>query len=54
MNFGCDRSTCAVRAKLALRQLDKARFRLENSALNEPFGLMDLAVEYTEQGRYRR
>ena len=41
-------------AKLALRQLDKARFRLENSALNEPFGLMDLAVEYTEQGRYRR
>ena len=38
----------------ALVKTLRLRHRKAWFALNEPFGLMDLAVEYTEQGRYRR
>ena len=52
--FSTDATTRTLKTHLALRRLDKVRFEFENSALQEPFGLMDIAVEYTEQGRVRR
>ena len=51
--FSTDATTRTLKAHLALRRLDKVRFELENAELHEPFGLMDLAVEYTEQGRLK-
>ena len=36
-----------------LSKVDKARFRYLNNALNEPFGLFDIALEYVENGNFR-
>lgn len=40
--------------RLAVRCADTLALRLENDAVNEPFGLEALALEYTQAGRFRR
>ena len=39
-----------VRARLRVRKTDKARFAFENRALNEPFGIFNVALEFRENG----
>lgn len=51
--YSGDRTAKTLCVKLRLKKLDKARFRLENDALNEPFGLMALAVEFIERGNFK-
>ena len=51
--FSCDTTPHVLHTKLRIKKVDKARFRLTNTALNEPFGLFDLALEYVESGNYK-
>ena len=53
LSFSADLSERLVHTKLRVKKVDKARFRVENGELNEPFGLFDLALEYIESGNYK-
>ena len=52
-SFGTDATDKVLSTKMRVRRVDKARFRVENDKLNEPLGLLDLALEYTESGNYK-
>ena len=51
--FNNDASDPVMSSKLRVKKIDKARFKIENSNLNQPFGIHDLAVEYVESGNFR-
>ena len=51
--FSIDESEKLLHSKLRVKKVDKARFRIENGNINEPFGLFDLALEYIESGNYK-
>lgn len=51
--FNNDATDPVMTAKMRVRKIDKARFKIENLNLNEPFGIHDLAIEYVESGNYR-
>ena len=51
--YSNDSTAKTLQTKIRLRRLDKARFRFENDNVNEPFGIMRIAVEYVEGGNYR-
>lgn len=51
--YSNDNTSKTLHTKIRLRRLDKARFKFENNKLNEPFGIMRIAVEYVEGGNYR-
>lgn len=53
LSFSADLTERLVHTKLRVKKVDKARFRVENGELNEPFGLFDLALEYIESGNYK-
>ena len=53
-SFRSDNSEKVAHAKIRVKKVDKAKFRVENGHLNEPFGLFDLALEYVESGNYKR
>lgn len=48
-----DETPRVLSTKVRIKKVDKARFRLENDALNEPFGLNDFAIEYVENGNFK-
>ena len=52
-SFSTDRSEKVVHTKVRVKKVDKARFKVENGYVNEPFGLFDLALEYVESGNYK-
>ena len=51
--FSTDTSEKVIHTKVRVKKVDKARFRVENGELNEPFGIFDLALEYIESGNYK-
>ncbi len=51
--FSSDRTQKIIPTKLRVKKVDKARFRLVNKELNEPFGLFDIALEYVESGNHK-
>ena len=53
LSFSADLTERLVHTKLRVKKVDKARFRVENGELDEPFGLFDLALEYIESGNYK-
>ena len=53
LTFNNDTSDQVVSSKLRVKKIDKARFKLENSELNEPFGIQNLAFEYVESGNFK-
>lgn len=53
LTFNNDSSDPVMSAKIRVRKIDKARFKIENSNINEPFGIHDLAIEYVENGNFR-
>lgn len=53
INFSGDETPQAYGRKIKVHKVDKAQFRLENDALNEPFGLYDLALEFTVNGKIK-
>lgn len=52
-SFNTDMTAKVVHAKVRVKKVDKAQFKIENDAKNEPFGLFDLALEYIESGNYK-
>ena len=52
-SFSTDTTDKVIHAKVFVRRVDKARFRIENDKLNEPLGVINLALEYTENGNYK-
>lgn len=51
--FSSDDTQKIVSSKLRVKKVDKAMFRLKNDALNEPFGIFDLAFEFVESGNFK-
>lgn len=51
--YSSDRTAKSLFTRIRLKKLDKVRFRFENDALNEPFGLMAYAVEFVEKGNHK-
>lgn len=51
--YSNDSTTKTLHGKLRIKRVDKARFRFENTELNEPFGLMAWALEFSESGNYK-
>lgn len=49
-SFSSDRTPRTIGGKIKIKKVDKAKFRLQNKELNEPFGLYAFALEYTEPG----
>lgn len=52
-SFSTDRSEKVAHTKVRVKKVDKARFRVENDRKDEPFGLVDLALEYIESGNFK-
>lgn len=52
-SFSTDNSDKVVHTKIRVKKVDKARFKVENDKLGEPFGLFNLALEYIESGNYK-
>lgn len=53
--FSADRTPRTLFGKIKIKKVDKARFRLQNSEKNEPFGLYAFGVEWKEPGSdYKR
>ena len=50
--FSTDASPINIKKELDVQFVDKLMFRLENDALNEPFGIYDLSVEFMEGGHF--
>lgn len=51
--FSTNTSQQMIHTKARIKKVDSFRLRLVNDALNEPFGLYDLAVEFVENGYYK-
>ncbi len=52
-SWSSDQSPKVISRRLNIRNADSARFRLENGELNEPFGIEDLAIEFTAFDKYK-
>lgn len=51
--YSTDSTAKVSSTKVRLKKLDHVRFRFENNRVNEPFGLNDFAVEYTQGGNHK-
>lgn len=51
--YSTDTTQKIISTKLRIKKVDKARFRLLNDALNEPFSLFNIAFELVENGNYK-
>lgn len=51
--FSNDETQKISSTKMRIKKVDKFRIRLMNDALNEPFGLYDIAMEYRENGNFK-
>ncbi len=51
--FSSDRTPKTLGGKIKIKKADKVRFRIQNEALDEPFGIYALALEYTEGNYYK-
>lgn len=51
--FSSDQTQKIIRTKLRIKKVDKFRLRFVNNALNEPFGLYDIGLEFVENGNFK-
>lgn len=51
--WSCDKTPKTVTRSVRIRGVNKTAFRFENDSLNEPFGLSEIGLEYT-QGKFYR
>lgn len=52
--FSTDTTPKTIAQKIKVKKVDKTRFRLENREVNEPFGIYEISIEFTESGKYKR
>ena len=53
INFSSDTTPRTIGSKIKVKKVDKARFSFRNEELNEPFGIFDVALVYTESGNFK-
>lgn len=53
MTYSTDKTQRVTATKIRLKKLDHVRFRFGNDKLNEPLGINDFAVEYTQGGNVK-
>lgn len=53
MTYSTNKTQRVTATKIRLKKLDHVRFRFENNKLNEPLGINDFAVEYTQGGNVK-
>jgi hypothetical protein len=53
LNFAADGSTATLQTKTRVKRVDKASYKFENANVNEPFGLMEYAIEYEQKSYYK-
>ena len=53
MTYSCNRTQRVTATKIRLKKLDHVRFKFVNDYLNEPLGINDFAVEYTQAGNVK-
>ena len=54
ITFSSDTNPRTIGQKQKIKKIDAARFSFRNEVLNEPFGLFELALQFSEKGFYRR
>lgn len=52
-SYSCDQTQKISRTKLRIKKVDKFRLKFVNDALNEPFGLYDVGLEFIENGNFK-
>lgn len=50
LSFSTNKTQRVTASKMRLKKLDHARFRFKNDVLNEPLGINDYAIEFTQAG----
>jgi len=53
LTYSCNKTQKVTAQKIRLKKLDHARFRFINDLANEPLGINDFAVEYTQAGNVK-
>lgn len=53
INFSSDTTPRTLGDRIKIKKVDKARFRFQNEELNEPFGIYSIALEYTQNGKFK-
>lgn len=53
INFSSDETPRTIGSKIKVKKVDKARFSIRNNVKNEPFGVYNVALEYTEGGNFK-
>ncbi|WP_034452440.1 hypothetical protein [Butyrivibrio sp. AE2032] len=53
MTYSCNKTQRISATKIRLKKLDHVRFKFVNDDLNEPLGINDFAVEYTQAGNVK-
>lgn len=53
LSFSTDNTSKVLNRRIRFKRVDKMRLRIGNNTLNEPFGIYELALEYTQNGRYK-
>lgn len=51
--FICDRSQKVVTTKTRIKKVDKVQFRFSNNEINQPLGINNFALEYTQGGNIK-
>ena len=51
--FMCDKTQKVITTKTRIKKIDKVQFRFSNSEVNEPLGLNNFALEYTQGGNLK-
>lgn len=52
-SFSGDQTPQTIGGKIKIKKVDKASFSIRNEVLNEPFGIYNIALEYTENGNFK-
>jgi len=52
-SFSSDKTQHTIPTKVRVKKVDKFRLRITNDALDEPFGVFNIAFEYVENGNYK-
>ena len=52
-SFSSDQTQRICKTKLRIKKVDKFRLKFINDALNEPFGLYNIAMEFVENGNFK-
>lgn len=52
-SYSVDKTEKIVATKLSIKKVDKARFKFQNTELNEPFSLFSYAIEYTQNNNVK-